>query len=142
MKTVEQLSIFLENKVGKLQYIMEVLAKADTRIVAAMVADTSEYGILRLITPEPRLVYDILKKNNITANISQVIAFAGNSSANSFFDQLKFFSKEGIGIEYMYSFANGDRSFVIVRVNDIAGAMEVVEKYGIEIFTNSELSQF
>lgn len=140
MRTVEQLSIFLENKVGRLQHIMEVLGKIDTKIVAAMVSDTSEYGILRLITTDTRRVYDILKQNNITANISDVIALTNDSSANSFFDQLKFFALEGIGIEYMYSCSNSDRSFVIVRVHDIQGAMNVIEKYNVRIFTNEEIS--
>ncbi|MEG1648854.1 MAG: acetolactate synthase, partial [Rikenellaceae bacterium] len=63
MRTVEQLSIFLENKVGRLQQIMEVLGKIDAKIIAAMVSDTSEYGILRLITTDTRRVYDILKQN-------------------------------------------------------------------------------
>lgn len=140
MKTVEQLSIFLENKVGKLQHIMEVLGRIDIKIVAAMVSDTSEYGILRLITTDTRQVYDILKQNHITANISDVIALANNSSANSFFDQLKYFAQEGIGVEYMYACSNGDKSFVIVRVHDIEGAMNVIEKYQIRVFTNDEIS--
>lgn len=140
MKTVEQLSIFLENKVGKLQHIMEVLGKIDIKIVAAMVSDTSEYGILRLITTDTRRVYDILKQNNITANISDVIALANNASANAFFDQLRFFAQENIGIEYMYSCSNSEKSFVIVRVHDIEGAIKVIEKYRIRIFTNEEIA--
>lgn len=140
MKTVEQLSIFLENKVGKLQYIMEVLGRIDTKMVAAMVSDTSEYGILRLITTDTGRVYDILKQNQIIANISNVIVLANNSSAHSFFDQLRFFAQEGIGIEYMYSFSNRERSFLIVRVHDLEGATQVIEKYHIETFTNEDLA--
>lgn len=139
MRTVEQLSIFLENKVGRLQHIMEVLSKIDTKIVAAMVSDTSEYGILRLITTDTKQVYDILKQNNITANISDVIALVNNSSANSFFNKLKYFTQENIGIEYMYSFSSSEKSFVILRVHDINRALEVIDKHNIDTYTNEDI---
>lgn len=141
MRTVEQLSIFLENKVGRLEQIMEVLGQVDAKIVATMVSDTSEYGILRLITTNTQHMYKALKQNNITANISDVIVLANNSSANSFFDQLHIFAQNGIGIEYMYSFSGCTQSYVIVRVRDIAKAMQVIDKYNIGTLTNEQIAK-
>ena len=67
--TVNQISIFLENKYGKLSEILALLAEEKIRIIAATVADTSEYGILRIIVSDPQKAYKILKGNNVSANL-------------------------------------------------------------------------
>ena len=72
--TVNQISIFLENKYGKLSEILALLAEEKIRIIAATVADTSEYGILRIIVSDPQKAYKILKGNNVSANLTDVLA--------------------------------------------------------------------
>ena len=72
--TVNQISIFLENKYGKLSEILALLAEEKIRIIAATVADTSEYGILRIIVSDPQKAYKILKGNNVSANLTDVQA--------------------------------------------------------------------
>ncbi len=72
--TVNQISIFLENKYGKLSEILALLAEERIRIIAATVADTSEYGILRIIVSDPQKAYKILKENNVSANLTDVLA--------------------------------------------------------------------
>ena len=82
--TVNQISIFLENKYGKLSEILALLAEEKIRIIAATVADTSEYGILRIIVSDPQKAYKILKGNNVSANLTDVLAIVTNSCAGSF----------------------------------------------------------
>lgn len=82
--TVNQISIFLENKYGKLCEILELLSAANIRIIAATVADTSEYGILRIIVSDPERAYEVLKNNNVSANLTDVLAIATDSNASSF----------------------------------------------------------
>ena len=77
--TVNQISIFLENKYGKLSEILAMLAEEKIRIIAATVADTSEYGILRIIVSDPQKAYKILKGNNVSANLTDVLAIVTNS---------------------------------------------------------------
>lgn len=137
-----QLSIFLENKLGRLPQIMEIIGKADIRIVAAMVADTTEYGILRLVTTDTKKAYDALKENNISANMSEVVSIATDSHAGAFFDKLKYFSAAGVGIEYMYSFSAAGRAFLILRVSDIAKAERLIDEHNLERLTNEDLSNF
>lgn len=79
--TVNQISIFLENKYGKLSEILALLAEEKIRIIAATVADTSEYGILRIIVSDPQKAYKILKGNNVSANLTDVLAIVTNSCA-------------------------------------------------------------
>ena len=81
--TVNQISIFLENKYGKLSEILALLAEEKIRIIAATVADTSEYGILRIIVSDPQKAYKILKGNNVSANLTDVLAIVTNSCAGS-----------------------------------------------------------
>ena len=82
--TINQISIFLENKYGKLSEILELLAGANIRIIATTVADTSEYGILRIIVSDTQKAFSILKEHNVSANLTEVLAIVTNSSAGSF----------------------------------------------------------
>lgn len=136
---MQQLSIFLENKSGRLYEIMEIIAKADIRIIAATVADTSEYGILRLITSDTRKAYEELRRNNVSVNLSEVIALSSGSSAGAFYDKLKLLAQEGVGVEYMYCFSVRDKAFLILRVSDCAAAQQVIAKHNLETFTNQDL---
>ena len=91
--TVNQISIFLENKYGKLSEILALLAEERIRIIAATVADTSEYGILRIIVSDPQKAYKILKENNVSANLTDVLAIVTSSCAGSFANTLSYFTK-------------------------------------------------
>ena len=97
--TVNQISIFLENKYGKLSEILALLAEEKIRIIAATVADTSEYGILRIIVSDPQKAYKILKGNNVSANLTDVLAIVTNSCAGSFE-----FRKEGLPMKGQFLF--------------------------------------
>ena len=99
--TVNQISIFLENKYGKLSEILALLAEEKIRIIAATVADTSEYGILRIIVSDPQKAYKILKGNNVSANLTDVLAIVTNSCAGSFAQTLSCFTKAGVNLEYI-----------------------------------------
>ena len=139
MATMQQISIFLENRKGRLYEIMNILGGANIRIIAATVADTSEYGILRLITSEPQRTLDLLKENHIPSNINEVIALSGSSLAEAFTDKFKYFAAEQIGIEYMYCFSIDNRSIQIIKVADNQAALKVIEKYGLETLSNNTI---
>ena len=85
---IQQLSVFLENKSGRLNEILDILGKANIRIIAATVADTSEYGILRLITSDTAHAIKLLKEANVSANTSDVIALTCDSMAGTFAKEL------------------------------------------------------
>lgn len=111
--TINQISIFLENKYGKLSEILELLAGANIRIIATTVADTSEYGILRIIVSDTQKAFSILKEHNVSANLTEVLAIVTNSSAGSFAHTLACFTKAGISIEYMYCFSTVDKAIMV-----------------------------
>ncbi len=142
MKTVQQLSVFLENKFGRLNEILEILGGANVSIIASSVADTTEYGILRLITSDTEKVADIFKKANINVFISEVLAVGCKSDAGSFATELKNFANEGVVIEYMYSFSRNQDTVMILKANDLKAAQRAVEKYNITLISESLLIKF
>ena len=137
--TVNQISIFLENKYGKLSEILALLAEENIRIIAATVADTSEYGILRIIVSDPQKAYKILKSNNVSANLTDVLAIVTNSCAGSFAQALTHFTKAGLSIEYMYCFSLNDKSILILRTNNREAAREVIRRQNLEGICESDL---
>ena len=137
--TVNQISIFLENKYGKLSEILMLLAEADIHIIAATVADTSEYGILRIIVNDPQRAFKILKTNNVSANMTDVLAIVSHSKASGFAQTLGSFTKAGLSIEYMYCFSIKDKSIIIIRTNNREAAREVIRRQNMDYLTESDL---
>ena len=89
---IHQLSVFLENKSGRLTEVLEVLGEENIRITALSVADTSEFGILRLLVPEPDKAREILKKRLFTVNITEVISIIAPNEAKHYARVLKVLS--------------------------------------------------
>lgn len=137
--TINQISVFVENKYGKLCELLALLGKENIHIIAATVADTSEYGILRLIVSEPEKAYKILKNNNVSANLTDVLAIATESSAGSFAKTLNFFTQSGLSIEYMYCFSLKGKSILILRTNNREAAREVIRRHDLDYICESDL---
>ena len=138
--TINQISIFLENKYGKLSELLTLLSKEDIRIIAATVADTSEFGILRMIVSNAQKAYQLLKNNHVNVRLTEVLVITTQSSANGFAGILAYFTKAGLSIEYMYCFSAKNKSFLILRVNDRQTALEVIRRNNLECITESELN--
>ncbi|MDR2497934.1 MAG: acetolactate synthase [Tannerellaceae bacterium] len=137
--TVHQISVFLENKYGKLSEILSLLAEGQIRIIAATVADTSEFGIMRLIVSDPQKACTILKAHNVSANLTDVLAIVTGSSADSFAATISCFTHAGISIEYMYCFAVNGKAILILRTNNREAAREVIRRQNLEYICESDL---
>ncbi|MDR3260552.1 MAG: acetolactate synthase [Tannerella sp.] len=137
--TVNQISIFVENKYGKLCEILALLADEHIHIIAATVADTSEYGILRLIVSDSQKAYQILKENNVNTHLTDVLAIVSQSSAGSFARTLSYFTHSGLSIEYMYCFSLNGKSILILRTNNREAAREVIRRQNLECLSENEL---
>ena len=97
--TIKQISIFIENKYGKLSEILSYLNDEPLRLIAATVADTSDYGILRIITNDQQKAYQLLREKQISVNLSEVIAIRIGTSVKNFAETISLFTKAGIDIE-------------------------------------------
>ncbi len=136
---IQQLSIFLENKSGRLTDVLEVLGSENIRITALTVADTTEFGILRIIVSEPEKARDLLKRNAFTVNISEVISVSAPNEAKHYAKVLKILSDLNISVEYTYAFSAEERSIIILRCSNNPEAINALKKHEMELLTSSDL---
>jgi hypothetical protein len=137
--SIKQLSIFLENKSGRLTEVLETLGQQKINIAALSIADTSEYGILRLIVSDPQESLKLLKAREFSVNMTDVIAIETPIEAGSFAVALKNFSEENISIEYMYAFAYHDKGIMVMRTDDRQKAFKLIENKKIKVVTIDDI---
>lgn len=138
---IQQLSIFIENKSGRLAEITEVLAAAGIDIRAISVADTSDFGILRLIVNKPDQAVEALKQAGLTVSLTNVIGMGIDDKPGEFSKAMRVLADHGIGVEYMYAFISRDKgkAYVILRAEDSAKAVEVLSGSGIKLLDPQEI---
>jgi len=137
--TIHQLSVFLENKPGTLDEILNILKSANIQIIASTISDTVEYGIYRIITSEPQKAFDALKAKNISINLSDVFAISLDNKVGKASDVMSLFTKAGINIEYLYSFLIKDRGILIFRTNDPAKTSEIISNNNLAHIREADL---
>lgn len=136
---IHQLSVFLENRSGRLTEVLEVLGKENIRIKALSVADTSEFGILRLIVTEPQKAKDLLKREMFTVNITEVIAVMIPNEAATYASILKILSDLEISVEYTYAFSPGSTSVLILRCNNNEEAIRALKDNNLNLMKADDL---
>ena len=137
---IQQLSIFIENKSGRLAEITEALAGANVDIRAISIADTSDFGILRLIVDKPEQAVAALKEKHLTVLLTDVIAVGINDQPGEFAKAMRVLANNHIGVEYMYAFisrAKG-KAYVIIRAEQDQKAVEALRADGFTILTAEE----
>ncbi len=140
---VKQLSIFLENKAGRLREVTEVLAKHEINIRSLYVAETSQFGIVRLIVEQTDKACDLLKMHDFTVETTEVIAVEVDDKPGSLSNLLDVLSVNRINLEYVYAFVERrqNKAVVIVKIEDIDRAEGVLVSNGIKILKQDELYQ-
>jgi hypothetical protein len=134
-----QLSVFLENKSGRLTEVLEALGEENIRITALSVADTAEFGILRLIVSDPDKAREILKKRTFTVNLTEVISVMAPNEAKHYARVLRILSDENISVEYTYAFSLGDKSVIILRCSNTDKAISALKSHELELLRASDL---
>ena len=124
----KQLSIFLENKSGRLTEVTEVLAKEGVNLSALCIAENADFGILRGIVSEPDKAYKALKDNHFAVNVTDVVGISCPNIPGSLAKVLRCLSDEGVFIEYMYSFSEGELASVIIRPTNVAKCIETLNR--------------
>ncbi len=138
--SVNQVSIFLENKPGTLNKLTEVLATNKINIRALSLAETSEFGIVRMIVNDVFEAVNVLKENNFVAILTPVLAYAIADEAGYLNGLLQKFTAADVNIEYMYAFAGKERAYMIFRVNDTKKAEAVLNGKGLKSLTQEEIA--
>jgi len=138
---IKQLSVFVENKLGRMAEITGIIGDANVDIRALSIADTSDFGILRLIVDKPEEALLVLKENGITVSLTDVIAVGIEDKPGSFAKVVKIMSDAGISIEYMYAFISrsDNQAFVIMRVEDPGKGIDALETHGIQLLCREDI---
>ena len=135
----KQLSVFLDNKSGRLTEVTDVLGEAGVNLSAMSIADNSDFGILRCIVSDPDKAYQVLKAAHFAVKITDVIGFTCPNTSGSLAKVMKYLSEAGVFIEYMYSFANGDVAHVIIRPTDLENCERILAEKRVDLLAASDL---
>lgn len=137
---VNQLSVFIENREGRLEQVLETLKMNNINIISLSLADTSDYGLLRMIVSDPEVGKKALREAGFSAMLTKVIAVKLSHKVGQLQELLSEICKAGINIEYTYALATGnDDASIVIKPADLEKAAAILEKTGVEVITASEL---
>ena len=135
---IKQLSVFLENREGRLDEVLAALGEHDVNIVALSLADTSEYGMLRMIVSDPEKGRAVIKEIGVTAMLTDVIALRVPHASGSLSKAMHQLVEGQINVEYMYAFANGEDASAVLKTEEPMRAAEILKNSGFDIWTAKE----
>ncbi|CAN2041075.1 ACT domain-containing protein [Candidatus Magnetomoraceae bacterium gMMP-15] len=138
---VEQISVFLENKAGRLQEVTGILSESGVNIRALSLADTSDFGVLRAIVDNTEKAKKALKAQGFTVSKTDVIAVEVEDSPGGLHYILDILGKSNVNIEYLYAFVknSGGKAVIICRFDNIDEAIKVLTQNKINIIEGSRL---
>ncbi|MBN1460827.1 MAG: ACT domain-containing protein [Armatimonadetes bacterium] len=140
--TATQISVFLENKSGRLAEVTQSLAEAGVNIRALSLAETIDYGVLRLIVDKPHEAKQVLSGAGFTVSETEVIAVEMPDRPGGLAAIVDVVTASGLNIEYLYAFVGqrGENAVVIFRIDEVEAALEALRKGGARILSSDELS--
>ncbi|MBQ9124128.1 MAG: ACT domain-containing protein [Acholeplasmatales bacterium] len=138
---VKQVSVFVENKEGSISKVVSILGKNNINIRALSIADSTDYGILRLIVDDYSKAYNILKENNYTIRITDVLGIVIPDKPNGLGDVLAILSKNEISITYIYSFIGHykDQAITIIQAANLEETRRILLENSVKVINNNEL---
>jgi len=138
---VKQISVFLENKEGRIARVTKALSDDSINIRALSIADTTEFGILRIIVDNPTKAEKVLRKNGFTVSITEVIAIAIEDQPGGLARALDTLHTNKISVEYLYAFISktSNKANVILRVENCEKAIERLQKENFTVLKASEV---
>ena len=137
---INQVSVFIENRTGRLDVVLETLKEANINIISLSLADSSDYGLLRMIVSEPERAKEVLKEKDLSAMLTPVLGVKLSHKVGQLQVLLAEICKAGINIEYMYALATGsDDASIVIKTANLKEAADVLEKSGVELIRSEEL---
>ncbi len=139
--TIKQLSVFIENKRGRLAEITNVLRQNSINIRALSIADTKEFGILRLIVSDAAKAAEVLREDGFTVSLTDVVAIGIADRPGGLAEAMEVLDSNKISVEYMYAFISRteDTAYVIMRVANNEAAIRIFEDAGFEMMKETVL---
>ena len=137
---IKQLTVFIENKTGRLNEVTQLLGNSNINMSALSLADTSEFGILRMIVSEPEKALLILKDADFSARLTDVICLNSPNEPLALARALDILSGEGVFIEYLYAYSMDNKSAnIILKPDNIKKCIEVLQAHKLELVSASDM---
>lgn len=136
--TIKQLSVFLENREGRLDEVLRILGTNGVNIVALSLADTSDYGMLRMVVSDPEKGKTVLKEAGITSMLTDVVALRVPHATGSLSKAMHALVEGGVNVEYMYAFANGSDASAVLKSDDPAKVVAILKENGFDVWSADE----
>lgn len=132
--TVKQISVFLENTAGRLAEVTKVLAEESINLRAITIADTADFGILRLIVNDADKALSVFERHGFTAKVTEVIGVEVEDVPGGLHKVMQIFEENKVNIEYLYATLerNKERAVVIFKVEDVAHGLAIIDRHGLK----------
>lgn len=141
--TIKQISIFLENKRGRLAQVTGILEKNNIDISAISIADTTNFGVARMIVNQPEHAIQVIRDAGFTVNTADVLAVEVSDSPGGLHRVLEILNENRIDIEYLYSFVRrpSQSALILFRVEQIEKTLEILKSQGINVLSSQEVDR-
>ena len=137
---IKQLTVFLENKTGRLNEVAQLLGNSGINMSAMTLADTTEFGILRMIVSEPEKALSILKDAEFSARLTDVICLSSPNEPGALARALDILSGESVFIEYLYAYSTDNKSAnIVLKPDNAQKCIEVLQKHKMELVSASQM---
>ena len=136
---IKQLSVFLENKTGRLTEMTKILSEHKINISAFSVAETADYGIIRCIVSKPEEAMRVLKDNRFSVRMTEVVCLIVPHEPGGLYHALKILSENNVAIEYMYAFAFNDAATVVIRSESNEHTVKVLKTNQMQLLDESDV---
>lgn len=137
--TVKQLSVFLENKSGRINVVTKVLGENGINMHAFSMAETTDFGILRLIVSDVDKAVEVLRKEHFAVVLTDVVCISCPNVAGALSKILEHLAEHDVFIEYMYAFAQGETAKIVIRPSELETCLKLLETDNCNILGNGEL---
>lgn len=137
---IKQLSVFLENKTGRINDMVNVLRDANINMSAFSLAESSEFGIMRMIVADSDLAVKVLRDNRFTVTVTEVVCLQIEDKPGALAAVLENLTAKDIFMEYMYAFSQDNAAYVVIRPTDVDGCMEVLGQSRCKLLSTEELN--
>lgn len=138
---IKQLSVFLEDRSGRLTELTRILAENDVNITALSVAETADYGIVRMVVGRPELAKKVLEEARFSIGLTDVVCVNIPDKPGSLYRILEILAAEKINVDYMYAFSNNDVALAVIRAEDIVQMSGVLEKNNQQLLSQADIYQ-
>lgn len=138
---IKQLSVFLEDRSGRLTELTRILAENDVNITALSVAETADYGIVRMVVGRPGLAKKVLEDAGFSIGLTDVVCVNIPDKPGSLYRILDILTAENINVDYMYAFSNNDVALAVIRAADITQMSEVLEENHQKLLSQNDIYQ-